>query len=234
MLKFFKDWRLFLLVLLALGMTRAAASAPLDPLTLYGPELRFDVYRNGEKAGRHTVRFERGDEGLRVEAAFNVAVRFLGFVLYEYRYDSRALWRGNRLMSLEAAIDDDGTRHSVTAKMNGEGLEVTGPHGRSLVSPGLFPTNHWNSAVIGSDRVFNTLTGKVNRVEIVGLGTGTVETENGRRPARHYRYTGELEAEVWYDSRSRWVKLRFRGKDNSIIDYVCQRCQGPAAIKASR
>ena len=50
-------------------------------------------------------------------------------------------------------------------------------------------------------------------------------------PATRYAYTGDLDNEVWYDDVGRWVKMRFKGRDGSTIDYVCRRCQGGPAGK---
>jgi geranylgeranyl diphosphate synthase type II len=57
-----------------------------------------------------------------------------------------------------------------------------------------------------------------------------VATERGQVPATYYRYTGDLLAELWYDDDGRWVKMRFKGRDGSMIEYVCRRCQGPDAV----
>ena len=74
--------------------------------------------------------------------------------------------------------------------------------------------------------MLNTLTGQINNVNIKLLGNDDVITENGKIKANYYRYTGDLNTEVWYDADSRWVKMRFEGKDGSKIEYRCIRCQG--------
>ena len=35
---------------------------------------------------------------------------------------------------------------------------------------------------------------------------------------------------TWYDEEGRWVKLRCRAKDGSMIDYICRQCQAPTTI----
>jgi len=61
-----------------------------------------------------------------------------------------------------------------------------------------------------------------------------VETERGDVFATHYVYSGELDTEVWYDDEGRWVKMRFKGRDGSTIEYVCRRCQGPGPSQAEQ
>ncbi|MDA0241037.1 MAG: DUF6134 family protein, partial [Proteobacteria bacterium] len=101
---------------------------------------------------------------------------------------------------------------------------ITGPKGQFESAEGLFPTNHWNSAVIRADRVLNTITGEINLVRIVDKGAEEINAEGRKIMARRYAYTGELETELWYDGDGRWVKMRFTGKDGSTIDYECLRC----------
>jgi hypothetical protein len=213
-----------LISLAVLSPSRAVPAATLDPVRLYGSEIRFDVLRDGDKVGDHVVRFARDRDALFVHVSFDLVVRILGFTVYGYNYVSRSLWRGGRLVKLEARTDDDGAENWVRARANGDGLEVDGPAGRFVAPANVFPTNHWNSAVLKSDVVLNTLTGKLNRVAIVDMGDASTQAAGGKRAARHFKYTGELETEVWYDARGRWVKLRFQAEDGSIIEYVCRRC----------
>ena len=44
-----------------------------------------------------------------------------------------------------------------------------------------------------------------------------------------YRYTGDLDTEVWYDDEGRWVRMRFKAKDGSVITYQCEVCRPSGA-----
>jgi len=220
--------RTFASTLVALGVFLApggpAVAGVVDPVALYGDEIRFDVLRDGDKVGAHVVRFFRDGNALSVRASFDIAMKFLGFTVYRYSYVSRSLWRGGRVIELEARVKDDGAEHWVRAGAGGQGLEVSRPDGSFVAPVDVLPTDHWNAAVLRSELVLNTLTGNLNRVRIVDLGATIVETFGGGRQARHFRYTGELEVDVWYDAEGRWVKLRFKAEDGSTIDYVCLVC----------
>jgi len=203
--------------------TNIVAASP-NPLIVYGDEIVFDVMRNGETIGEHIVTFLPTEEGLSVHSRLRIDIKFLGLTVYKYRYVSRSIWGGGRLLYLNASVDDDGKRHNVNVKhLNGR-LHITGPAGPKFASPNAFPTNHWNVSVLRSDHVINTITGKLNRVNIERVGDTTVTTNAGPRDATHYRYTGDLVADVWYDLMGRWVKLRFGAKDGSVVEYMCKRC----------
>jgi len=213
--------------------TNIVAASP-NPLIVYGDEIVFDVMRNGETIGEHIVTFLPTEEGLSVHSRLRIDIKFLGLTVYKYRYVSRSIWGGGRLLYLNASVDDDGNRHNVAVRhLNGR-LQITGPDGRKSASPNAFPTNHWNVLVLRSDHVINTITGKLNRVRIERVGDATVTTNAGPRDATHYRYTGDLDADVWYDRMDRWVKLRFGVKDGSVVEYMCKRCGKPIGQQNDR
>ncbi len=204
-----------------------------DPLALYGPKIEFDVYRKGARVGFHRVRFERIGDELRVSNTFEVEVGLLFFTAFRYLYQSDSRWRDGRLVYLRATVDDNGKRTLVEAAHDGARITIRAGDARAAFAGTLYPTNHWNSAVLGETRVINTLTGRINEVRILPQGRETVATERGRIMAIRYAYTGELDAAVWYDDAGRWVKLRFLGRDGSVIEYVCRRCQGGIGPQAA-
>ena len=214
------------------GLQRPGGAS--NPLLLYGPAIDFDVFREGDKVGFHQVRFERDGKDLIVSSMFQLEIEFLFFAAYNYLYQSEARWRDGQLVSLKADVNDDGKPSYVEAVREDKRMAVTIGDERLTVESPLFPTNHWNASVLPQSRVLNTLTGRINNVEIEPRGREEVATESGDVPATRFAYTGDLGAEVWYDDAGRWVKLRFEARDGSVIDYVCRRCQGLAVNQAGR
>jgi hypothetical protein len=166
-------------------------------------------------------------ERLGVESNFQLKIDFLFFTAFQYDYQSTATWANGQLHRLNATIDDDGELFSVLAVRKSDLFQLNVPDGVVSVDAPLYPTNHWNPAVVEQVRVLNTLTGKINNVQIKAQNKESVLTENGTIEATRYAYSGDLETEVWYDDAGRWVKMRFKARDGSTINYVCRRCQGP-------
>ncbi|UCH75158.1 MAG: hypothetical protein JSU82_04760 [Rhodospirillales bacterium] len=204
-----------------------------DPFELYGPDIAFDVYRKGDKVGFHEVRFEQAGDSLRVVNTFQLEIEVLFFTAFRYRYHSDSRWRDGRLLQLTATVNDNGTKSVIQAARDGAGMAIRTGEDRTAVDSILFPTNHWNVAVLNQTRVLNTLTGRVNAVNIERRGREEIATERGPVMATRYAYTGEIDAEVWYDDQGRWVKLRFRGQDGSTVEYACRRCQGHVGAHAA-
>lgn len=197
-----------------------------DPLALYGDQVRFQVMRNGAPIGHHEVRFRGGRGEVIADSRFEVEVKLLFFTAYRYEYRSQDVWRDGCMVALRAETNDNGRRSRIEAELEGGALRITSEAGSKRVEPGIFPTTHWNSDVIGANRVLNTITGMVATVDIVAMGEERVGVENRAVMAQRYRYTGEIEADVWYDAEGRWVKMRFNAEDGSTIEYVCEQCAG--------
>jgi hypothetical protein len=219
----------FLLVLLALNMTaqcRMAQGAQTpDPLILYGPEITFDVFRDGNKVGRHSVAFSRQSSGaLLVNARFELAITFLAIPVYEYFYRSTAVWRNGRLTTLTSDVDDDGKKSSVRLQANGTRLIIKGKNGELDWPAPVYPTNHWHAGVLSQKQVLNTLNGNISSVTITPAGRDQIRAQGTLVEATRYEYSGDIETTVWYDDSGRWVKMQFTAKNGSVIDYQCTRC----------
>lgn len=182
----------------------------------YGERIAFDVLRNGKPVGEHVTTFEREGDALTVRSRMNIDITFLFLPVYGFSYEAEERWCGDTLATLNARVVDGDEKRAVSAARNGGAWVVDGPRGRVRHDGTLYPTNHWNPAVLEHNAVINTLTGRVNRVAIRPC-TGAAA---GRPDARCYDYTGDLEARVWYDARGRWVGLEFEGRDGSTITYA--------------
>ncbi len=198
-----------------------------DPLALYGDTILFSVARNGTPVGNHRISIERRGAELTVNSSFEITVNVLFFTAYRYRYESSSIWHRGCLVALEAVTNDNGEVSRVEARRVGDELRIEGPSGIVSHQPGLYPTEHWHAGVLAAESVLNTISGKVNRVRIEAAGDDMVIVDGKPHPARRYVYRGELENEVWYDDEGRWVRMRFRAKDGSTIEYECRRCGPP-------
>ena len=218
-----------LLSLSASELAVADASPAADPIQLYGNEIRFDVERDGKPIGQHLVTFTRTKDGIQAESRADVQVNLLFLTAYRLRYQVRELWSDGELKFIDASTNDNGDYTHVQAIRDAAGLVISSPEG-TYTAPEILPTSHWNAALLKGGPLLNTLTGELDEVEVFYQGFDTVTTRNGAVRARHYLYSGDLNGEIWFDEDGRWVRLRFRANDNSIIDYVCRRCQAPTTV----
>lgn len=201
-----------------------AQSIGEDPIKAYGDTVIFDVFRKGSRVGTHEMTFSRDGEDIIAKTRFEVSIKILIVPVYSYLYTSKERWRDGKLISLSAETNDNGDLSNLNVARQNDVLTLTGSGGEYTAPGHLYPTTHWNSGVIGSTQVINTITGKINEVELQNRGIETVATEHGEIKATHFAYQGDLTTEVWYDSAGKWVKMRFPGKDGVMIEYKCRVC----------
>lgn len=198
-----------------LGLLTLAAQAAPPPA-----QLAFTVLRDGSEVGSHTlrVRTDGGDTDVSVDTA--VVVRIAMVPVYRFEHHGKEHWQGSQLQTLSSETNDDGTHHTVSAVLSGADLAVTGDGSTAHLAAATLPASLWTERAMHEASLMNTLDGHLMPVTVEDLGGETVHARGQEIPARHYRVSGELRREVWYDPQGLLVQMRFKAKDDSEIRYV--------------
>jgi hypothetical protein len=212
-------YRLIATLFLAMAGSVTASGAQDLP---YGPTLTFAVYRNGEQIGRHTLTFQHDDGNLTVSTSIDLAVKLMGFTAYRYTHRAQETWTGGAFQAIASQTDDDGKKFVVRARTSAAGLDVVRNAEHEVMPAGLLPTSHWNVRQISQSTLFNTQSGTRAHVQVTPLGREKVKTASGWIDAAHYRYSGDVTKDQWFDDRGRWVKTTFKASDGSTIEYILQ------------
>jgi len=186
------------------GLSTRANASTIDPslrvvdlAERYGPVTRYGITRKGTRIGTHELRFAIDGNRVTVSVESKIRVTVLKVPVFTFRYVAEEVWEDNQLLSVAA-----------TTTENKKVTQVS--------------SNHWNPHVIGSERIFNTLTGKESNIDMEDLGQESLTTGRGEVETRHYRMGGDIQAEVWYDQSLRWTRLSFPGKDGNQVDYLIE------------
>jgi hypothetical protein len=204
----------------------ALALAAAPALASQVQEHRYTILRGQDPVGVHEVRREGAGAETRVRSKSRIDVRLLGLDLYRLRYQSDEVWDGAGLASMEVQVEDGGKPFRLSGRREGQGFAWSSDSGTGSHPRPIFPTNHWSPEVLKQDRVLNTLTGGLNRVQIARAGSEVLDLPGGKVRAQRYRYTGELTLDAWYDESGQWLGMRFTGRDGSEIRYLCATCAG--------
>lgn len=202
----------------------------LDPLRVYGVDrLSFDIYRGRSKVGTHEVEFKRVGSRFIVDSRTEIDVSVLLIPVYSYDYTSRETWCGNQLDQIKTTVTENGEESRVTATAVEVGLNVRiNDQVEEIVANEIFTTNHWNSGVLSSSEVFNTITGRMNQIVVIPENGLAQDSEVTR-----YRFDGELNIAVAYDQDGRWVGLYFKDKRGADVEFRCVQCGGDPTIYAN-
>ena len=188
----------------------------------------YDIFRKDRPIGTHTVSIKRHGNMHIIESSTRISVSLLGFEVYRFKYASRETWDDAGLLQLTAIVDDDGEKAGLEGRrQDGRFIWSDGKAQRSHAMP-VYPTNHWNSAVLEQQAVLNTLTGKINTVTIHKEGVETLKLADAGLTATRYRYDGQLQLKSWYDDAGRWIAMQFISDDGSTIRYQCRNCRAQA------
>jgi hypothetical protein len=209
--------RIVTLSVIATGIGCAAgAMAAIPP----GGHLRFAVFRDGSKIGEHELTFHDEGGNTQVDINTKVAVKIAFVTAYRFEHEGHEVWHGDRLIRLWSKTNDDGTKHVLDAETDASGLEIHADGHDGSAPNSIVPASLWNDRILQGGTILNTLDGTRMAVRVADLGPDPVFVGGRKEMASHYAITGDLQREVWYDSAHVLVKIRFKGKDGSTIEYM--------------
>ena len=204
--------RVLAVFVLACAVVASAAAVAQERLV-------FDVLRDGETVGQHHLEFEREDSGLKVsvETALSVTRAFITVFRYEHKRVER--WQDGRLLSLAGMTNDDGeeTELSIVLKdkeytrtVNGEDEQLAGSLGIASL---------WTQDVLDGGKMLSAENHEVYRVRADRLGREMIRLGSGEIEAEHYRLSGQLTRDVWYDPDGRLAQVRYED-EGYVFEFV--------------
>ena len=194
-----------------------AEAQPAVAAAAYDNPTTYTITRKGKKIGTHELRIDKNGNDITVDVISKIRVTVLKIPVFQFDYSATEFWKDGALESVTSDVKENDKETSVKLQSAG-GTSVLSSAGKEEKAARLnFTSNHWNPAVTSATRVFNTLTGKASDVTVEFIGN---ETIGSGIEAKHYRYSGDITADTWYDTTGKWVKLSFAGKDGSLIEYT--------------
>lgn len=159
-----------------------------------------------------------------------VSSLLFNFVVYKYRYRSAGteVWQDDRLVELDNNADFNGSKYAVVARRSNSGLDVTVngetsslPHDawttsywrlpQSLASefpgdPGESPIVRTNGAPPRKIVLLDSDKGEQRRAEVIRLNDERLSVGGDDRVCSHYRLSGDVQVDLWYDGQRRLVR----------------------------
>lgn len=216
--------KIILIFLLIISCLSPAALGKDWP-RLYGDEIRFSIYRKDRPVGNYSVNFIKNGAETIVVSKMDLAIKVFGLLQYNYRYAAQEVWHNHSLQRLSVYIDNNGAKKEMELQRLDDSLVGHGEQGPIQVPLPIATTHHYDAEVVYKDTVFNTITGRENKVNIQFLGPERIQTASGLVDSFRYRYFGELkDTDVWYNQNKQWVKLQFKIQDGSTLKFICETC----------
>jgi hypothetical protein len=196
-------WVALLTLLTLVGMRVPASSAEIETRD-------FVVSVAGKTAGEVHMTIHRQDNGL-IEMRCDTDIKVhIGLTTYKFIYRGREVWKDHRLVRLDSNTDDNGKRYIVSAVAEAEGLRVKVNNVEKLAKSDVWLTSYWSLpdpkirgntlAILDADNG-RDLDGKLQYV-----ATEKRRVAGQEVPLNHYRLTGKVNVELWYDGSDRLVR----------------------------
>lgn len=193
----------------AAGLAAALLLGALSPAFAAAPppsgRLAFDVMRKDADIGDQVFTFSGKGPDFDVSIVTDIAVRvpLIRAKVYSYEQQSKEQWRGGQLAHVTSKTDNDGKADQVDEPVH-------------ALPPGSF----WTAEAVHASRLVNTIDGSVMNVRVADLGSEKIAAGGKTIPTQHYRISGDLSRDVWYDAQGYLARLTLVAEDGSTVTYV--------------
>jgi hypothetical protein len=194
------------------ALPRAACAQAASARTLL-------VTRNDKEIGTETISIERQAERLVVNLAVHLQVKMLGMTVYRFDQDSAETWSGDRLERLTSQTLDNGTRHRISVSRRAAALEMQADQTSSSIAETTLPGSQWYEPHFANATLIHNVDGRLLHVTALRLGTETLRLGEAQIEARHYRFSGDVTDDFWFDGDGVLVKRRLTASDHSVIEF---------------
>lgn len=199
----------------------ACARSDAKPITAKNT---YDVFRNGDKIGRHTITFEKSGDRLDVTSKTFMQVKVLFVSAFKYEYDSQEHWCGGAMQSVYTKTNNNGKDILTEGSVDGDQFRMNvskeGVESQSVSPVPLFPTNHWNKVVLKQEALFDTIKGSLFDI--------TVKPNNAELhpdlDQDRYDVSGTYDYVTYYDKAGHWQGMAFQRGEKNFIEFKCRDC----------
>jgi hypothetical protein len=201
--------------LLAMSVARGAPSYACDQPP--GQDVYKVEHERFGEIGRHVVTFSCQGDDLVVETAIDGEATMLSVPVYALQGRYREVWRGDRLISFDSHVDDNGELFEVSARAEGDHTRIDRRRG-TIEAPASIVSDHpWNHAVIDRTLLFDARRGKLRHVEIAPEGEETLVIGGTEVTADRYIVSGDLERVLWYGKDGAWLQSQLEYSGSKVF-----------------
>lgn len=193
-------------------------------LAQYKSEHRvFKVLVDNTEAGTYTQTITTYGEGTTdFFGKSDVKFKVLGFT-YQQAFRGQERWKDGKLQHLSSASNDNGTPHTLVVNAVGDQLKVQEGGKERLIRGDVWSTSYWTlpsqDQRKGQLYLLDSDLGNDQAVRLQDMGK-VVQVVNGQRvTCTHYRISGGIQADLWFDESDRLVRreMERRGKKITLM-----------------
>jgi hypothetical protein len=177
---------------------------------------RVDHERFGE-IGRHVITFSCQGDDLVVETEISGEVTLLSLPVYKLAGSYREVWRGDRLISFDSKLDDNGETFEVSARAEGDHMLIDRRRGLIEAPASIVSDHPWNFAVLDRTLLFDARRGKLRHVQVEPAGKEALMIGGREVPAQKFQVSGDLERVLWYGEDGSWLQSQLEYGGSKVL-----------------
>jgi Family of unknown function (DUF6134) len=167
--------------------------------------------------GRHVITFSCHGDDLLVETKISGEATLLSLPVYTLDGSYREVWRGDRLISFDSQINDNGEQFEVSARAEGDQTVIDRRRG-VIEAPATIVSDHpWNYAVLDRPLLFDARRGKLRHVQVEPAGKEALVIGGRKVPANKFQMTGDLERVLWYGEDGTWLQAQLEYGGSKVL-----------------
>ena len=193
----------------------------------YKPIHEFEIFRNNKKIGFHKLSFQNIENKIVVNTEIQTTVKLIGIIpFFKYSHIGKEIWVNNQFFEAKTSTKKNGKEFKFTAKRRGSKIEIKSRGKIFFVDSNTLITSYWNQNWLKKKILIDSQHGKKRFINIQKKGFERIKISDEIIFAQKYKVTGsrdktsgkKINYEIWYDSKDRWVKIKFFIK-KSVIEY---------------
>jgi hypothetical protein len=169
----------------------------------------FTVHVDGKPAGDYRMTVHQEGDTTTMTGVADVKIKYF-LVSYVYNYRGTEVWKGDRLVRLESVTVDDKKHFNVTAWADGNALKVRANGQERVNRFDAWTTTYWRlpPARFRNQQVplLDADTGKELTGMLRFVGMEAVRVAGRPMQCAHWRVSGGVLVDVWYDGNERLVR----------------------------
>jgi hypothetical protein len=170
----------------------------------------FAILVDGKPAGAANMTIQRQDDGsTAVSCDTNVTVKVL-IKKYVYTCQAREVWKDGRLREAASRCNDDGKAYQVSAVAQADGVHVRVNGRERTTKPEVWLSSYWTlpEAKLRNQviPVLDVDNGRDMQVRMQYLGAQQLAVAGQLQNVHHYRLTGTVRVDLYYDASERLVR----------------------------
>lgn len=182
-----------------------------EPHPIASETREFEILVDDAKAGATTSTITEFDDGRSVvSTTAEVKVKILVYN-YVYQFSGAEEWLGNQFRGLDSRTVDGLSKLSLKVRLDGERMVLQGADGKPrATTPQVMTTNYWRQPpdeLLGKKiAVLDADNGRTLKLQFDHVGPKTLTLLGKPVDCQHFKVTGDLQSELWFDGSQRLVR----------------------------